>query len=154
MNDERYSVSDGTIEAGIPVSDIQSMESAGRGRRFANFLIDYVCALLFGMIVLIIILLVFGEDTLDSLPDMVVGALLMCLYYIPFEATTGRTIGKLITGTKVVNDKGQPPTLMEVVKRTLARFIPFEAFSFLVKDAYGWHDKLSDTYVVKCRGQR
>lgn len=129
MNDERYSVSDGTIEAGIPVSDIQSMESAGRGRRFANFLIDYVCALLFGMIVLIIILLVFGEDTLDSLPDMVVGALLMCLYYIPFEATTGRTIGKLITGTKVVNDKGQPPTLMEVVKRTLARFIPFEAFS-------------------------
>lgn len=157
MSDTRYSVSDSTLEAGVPVSDVQSMESAGRGLRLANMLIDYVCYFVLAAVLGFVIVLVWGEeglDVLDKMPDFVFGAILMCLYYIPLETMTGRTIGKLITGTKVVNDHGQSPSLIAVIKRTLSRFIPFEAFSFLGKDAYGWHDKISDTYVVKCRGQR
>ncbi|CAN0592803.1 unnamed protein product, partial [Laminaria digitata] len=35
--------------------------------------------------------------------------------------------------------------------RTAARFVPFEAFSFLGGDATGWHDRWSNTRVVRLR---
>ena len=92
-----------------------------------------------------------GLAALEEVPDIVLGIIVMAVYYIPLEAMSGRTIGKLITGTKVVSENGHRPSFSEVIKRTLSRFIPFEAFSFLGKDSRGWHDTLSKTYVVRCR---
>ncbi|WP_309938245.1 RDD family protein [Aureibacter tunicatorum] len=64
------------------------------------------------------------------------------------EVLFAKTIGKAITKTTVVNEDGKKPSPKEVALRTLCRFVPFEAFSFLNDDAYGIHDKWSKTLVV------
>jgi len=35
-----------------------------------------------------------------------------------------------------------------IVIRSLCRFIPLEAFSFLFNDGSGWHDTISSTKVI------
>ncbi len=154
MSDARYSVSQGTLAAEVSAAGEQIVEPAGGGRRFANFLIDYLCHFLLAAIVGVVVVAFWGDAglaALDRVPDIVFGVIVMCAYYIPLETLWGRTIGKLITGTKVVSEDVRRPSFSAVLKRTLSRFIPFEAFSFLGKDARGWHDTLSKTYVVRCR---
>jgi uncharacterized RDD family membrane protein YckC len=57
----------------------------------------------------------------------------------------------LITGCKVVNEKGGRPSFGQILGRTFARLIPFEAFSFLGTTGRGLHDSVAKTFVVKCR---
>lgn len=54
---------------------------------------------------------------------------------------------KFLTETKVTNNKGDSVTGKTSLIRTLFRFVPFEAFSFLSNQ--GWHDKWSKTAVVQ-----
>jgi uncharacterized RDD family membrane protein YckC len=77
------------------------------------------------------------------------GAIVIFLVYFFQEFIFGKTLGKLITGTHVVDAKGNRPTFWQFVGRTVSRMIPFEAFSFLWSDKRGWHDTISDTYVIK-----
>lgn len=60
----------------------------------------------------------------------------------------GRSIGKYFTKTKVVMEDGSVPKTTDIILRTLCRLIPFNAFSFFNDEARGWHDSMSDTYVV------
>ncbi|WP_163397974.1 RDD family protein [Flavobacterium fluviatile] len=60
----------------------------------------------------------------------------------------GRTAGKFVTGTIVVNQNGKKPNLIAIIIRTLSRLIPFDAFSFLGKSGKIWHDSISKNYVV------
>ena len=128
--------------------------SATQGNRFANYIIDYVCTtiLSYGLGFLL------GVSAASSGMDegtlfwsgFVGGLLLYVVYYVGMEAATGKTIGKMVTRTRVVNMAGKPPTIGQLVGRTFARFIPFEPFSYLVGDTTsGWHDTLSGTRVVK-----
>jgi uncharacterized RDD family membrane protein YckC len=71
-------------------------------------------------------------------------------YYVVFEALLGRTPGKLITGTRVVNLAGGRPRFTQILGRSFARAVPFEAFSFFGSRA-GWHDRWSRTRVVLVR---
>jgi uncharacterized RDD family membrane protein YckC len=64
------------------------------------------------------------------------------------ESWTQQTLGKRITGTKVVNRFGGKPTIARIIGRTLCRSIPLEYLSFLVRND-GVHDLLSGTRVVK-----
>ena len=73
------------------------------------------------------------------------------LYYAISECLTGRTIGKLITGTKVVDADGNKPSFGKALGRSLCRHIPFEPFSVLSSDARGWHDSIPKTWVVRSR---
>ena len=52
-------------------------------------------------------------------------------YYVILEASFGWTIGKLVTGTRVVRFDGDKPHFPQILGRTFARFIPFEPFSVL-----------------------
>jgi len=71
------------------------------------------------------------------------------MYYTILEATTGKTIGKMITGTKVTNDDFSKPSLGSAFKRSLCRLIPFEPLSFFGSSSpSGWHDTITDTWVV------
>ncbi|GDX97311.1 hypothetical protein LBMAG47_29760 [Planctomycetia bacterium] len=136
---------------GVPV-DPSSI--AGQGARLANLIIDSIGQLIFGFLFGILVALVGGEAGiawLESIPDLLLGVFLTLLYYIVFEAITSRTLGKLITGTRVVNAVGLPPSFGQIIGRTLCRFIPFEMFSFLGTPTRGWHDRFSETYVVKAR---
>ena len=69
------------------------------------------------------------------------------LYYLLFEFYTGKTIGKLITKTIVVNENGNKPSFNSILWRTLSRIIPFDGLSFLGSSS-GWHDNLSKTIVI------
>lgn len=140
------------------------IEPAGRWRRFFNLLIDYACFSLLMMLVLVPyatwLYLDGGDAALEVLDepnllrDYGVGIGAMLLYYIPLEGFFGFTVGKLITGTRVVNEDGGRPRWGQIVGRTFARLIPFEPFSVLFsnhKERRGWHDSLPKTYVVRRR---
>ncbi len=145
-----------------PGSDIESavldsiaIVPAGKWLRLFNYLIDYVGRYLLVIVVLIVIGLFFGEaaiDYFDSVPGLLLGIALMLLYYLPLEFLTGRTFGKLVTGTRVVTEDGLRPSFRQILGRTLARLVPFEPFSFLGRTGRGWHDTWPKTYVVKTRG--
>jgi uncharacterized RDD family membrane protein YckC len=127
---------------------------AERWRRFVNFLIDYVGFFLLAFAIGMAVGLIGGKPgvvQMQRIPPFLLGVGIMLLYYLPQEMAFGRTLGKLITGTKVVDEHGEKPTPGQVLGRTFSRFIPFEAFSFFSADARGWHDSISHTYVVKCR---
>ena len=75
--------------------------------------------------------------------------LVLGLYYIPMEYFLGKTVGKYITKTSVVNDDGTEIDFRTTVQRYLARWIPFEFASLgMGYDAKAWHDTLTHTYVI------
>ncbi len=130
---------------------------ASAGQRLGNLLLDYVFMSVltapFFFLLTIIIALTGGDGgstsrAIDAIPDVLFGILMFMFYYVPLEALTGRTIAKFITKTRVVSEDGDSISFMQVIGRTLCRFIPFEPFSFLGGDAVGWHDKLSKTRVI------
>ena len=82
-----------------------------------------------------------GDETL-------VGLCILFIYYLFFEGVFGKTIGKMITKTKVISINGDAPDFSDIIGRTLCRFIPFEAFSYLGESGIGWHDSISKTLVV------
>ncbi len=74
--------------------------------------------------------------------------ILLFLYFFFMESYTSRTIGKYVTKTMVVMTNGQEPTNQDIAKRSLCRMIPFDILSFLGTNGKGWHDSISNTYVV------
>jgi uncharacterized RDD family membrane protein YckC len=131
--------------------------AASSGRRLANLLLDQLaCGLLaFGIaIIMVLIAVLFHvEDSVHRIPDIVVCVVVCFIYYVPQEVLFGKTLGKFVTGTKVVSTTGIRPTLGQIVGRTLCRMIPFEAFSFLFagENPVGWHDRFSGTRVIRDR---
>lgn len=75
-----------------------------------------------------------------------VAFILIC--YLFFESIFQCTPAKCLTNTIVVNKICERPEFVQILKRSLSRLIPFEAFSFFGYPSRGWHDSLSGTYVV------
>ena len=131
---------------------------ATQGQRFINYIIDWVIqfALLFCLtIVATILASAMGSNgfieriaELNTIEEYLLGAVVALVYYSLFEMFLSRTIAKYITKTVVVMRDGSKPDSGAIMKRTLCRLIPFNALSFL-GDGRGWHDTLSDTYVVQ-----
>jgi uncharacterized RDD family membrane protein YckC len=142
------------------IHDYEYPDASG-GKRFLNYLIDLVCGI--GFIVLLAaltgVLEGFGvisgsEEWLESmgpLEERVFYSLLLGLYYVLMEGLFGRTIGKLVTGTKVIGLDGLHPGWGTIILRSLARLVPFEPFSFLASEGSGWHDRWTDTRVIDLR---
>jgi uncharacterized RDD family membrane protein YckC len=125
-------------------------ELAGPWRRFGNLLVDTFGAYLLHNLVVVGIVYAVGVPAMLDL-----GAWLLLVlfgnwvaYYVFFEALFARTPGKWITGTQVVDADGGPPDFWQVVGRSLARLVPFEAFSFL-GERQGFHDAAANTFVVR-----
>ena len=55
--------------------------------------------------------------------------LIILIHVLVFEYLYGRSLGKFISGTIIVTENGEKPSLKHLVVRNLARFIPFEALS-------------------------
>lgn len=126
-------------------------------RRLANYVIDFV------IVVLLLFLITFSFDKynnvdgirgflrllkfLDTLIILFVGVYF--LYYLLLESFFGITIGKVITGTKVVDFQGNKPTFGKVLIRSLIRLIPLDWFTYFSNNPHGWHDSLSKTKVIK-----
>jgi uncharacterized RDD family membrane protein YckC len=128
------------------------LPDASKGQRFGTFVVDYVVFTLCSFAVGAAVGLIFGSDgvrVLKAVPELLWGVLIFFIYYGVFEGIWSRTPGKLVFGTRVITDAGNEPAIGHVVKRTLCRFIPFEAFSFFGEK--GWHDSISKTRVVRTR---
>ncbi|MBK9736003.1 MAG: RDD family protein [Saprospiraceae bacterium] len=134
---------------------------ADKGSRLANYLIDYIVVIGLSIVFLMALYLlndVLGFDmantllwieNMNSAEEYVFGMFFTIPYYFFMESLTYTTIGKLVTGTTVVDKEGNPPDTKSILKRTFTRIIPFDALSFLGQQGRGWHDTISNTYVVK-----
>lgn len=137
---------------------------ASSGVRFANLVIDrivvYFLIFLFGAFSVLMYELLnidfFMNVTnnlsqLTTFEDILVTTTIYFLYLFLMEYfTKGRTVGKYITGTKVLTTEGTTPTLQESFIRNISRLIPFDAISFL-GGGNGWHDSWSDTRVINVK---
>lgn len=128
---------------------------ASNGSRFLNYILDLVAFViiffLFCIALGIFIGLIGETNWISEMGELgwnLIVFTLFILYYTLLEGFFGRSIGKFITGTILVDENGQKPSFGTVFKRSLCRLIPFDAFSFLGSDGRGWHDTISDTYVV------
>jgi uncharacterized RDD family membrane protein YckC len=123
-------------------------------RRLLNLFLDYAGYIVFSLLIGIVAGAIGGEaaaNALNSIPGFILGFIIILIYYVLFEATTGRTPGKYLTGTKVVTLDGKKPSFGQIIIRTLCRFIPFEPFSCLGTYPRGWHDRISKTMVVRVK---
>jgi len=134
------------------------LKPAKHGKRLANYIIDLffylIFSIIFGFFLGIFAALfapsllgLFAEDNL--LVNYLLNFFAGVIYYTGLETTTGRSIAKYITRTKVVNERGEKPDFKTIFIRSLCRHIPFNALSFLGSDCYGWHDSISKTRVVE-----
>ena len=85
----------------------------------------------------------------DQIGSRIFILFLLFLYYTILESFTGKTLGKYLTKTKVVNPEGEKPVWTKILLRSLCRFIPLDQISFLFDFKSGWHDTLSKTIVVE-----
>ncbi|HEY8574096.1 RDD family protein [Phenylobacterium sp.] len=121
-------------------------------RRWAGCWIDFLAmALLF-----IVPFLVFPDPAPDP---VVIAAVVAVIAYFPVtEGLWGRTLGKLITGTVVVDASGAKPNFGAIIVRTLTRLIeanpffigalPAGVIALCTKHHQRLGDVLARTYVV------
>ena len=125
-------------------------------RRFGNACVDLACLHIaaFGAGTCLSWLGVLRSKEWDAVSPIIRYAywsFLVVAYYMVFEGIWQRTPGKMITGTKVITACGDRPDFYSVALRSLVRVIPFEGLTFLGEYVRGWHDRWSETYVVRCR---
>ncbi len=124
------------------------IDHASKANRFANNFIDtivfYFLIFLHAMIL---------DGWLGIIPEggsdwfVIYFFVFYVLYHFIFEYLFGKTPGKFITKTKVIDVDGNKPDFKTLLVRNFSRLIPFDALSFLLSDR-GWHDSISKTHVV------
>ncbi|MRX37799.1 RDD family protein [Flavobacterium sp. LC2016-23] len=145
---------------GSPFIDIPEKKLLTSDRdRFFNCIIDFVFILITIFIITLFVIITGNifrwdiyrrwEETLAHLGFVGTYLSFAIIYYFIFESLSGRTLGKIMTGSIIINEFGVKPGVAVIFKRTLCRFIPFEALSFLGESGRMWHDSLSNTYVVE-----
>ena len=140
----------------------ENFEIASTGARFGNYVLDLIA---YYVVVFALSFLAGGLSValsdgslVDSMASgsgqlwiQLVSVIVYILYYTILESTTGRSIGKFVTGTKVVTVHGEKPDFGKALLRSLSRAVPFGAFSAFSSSGRMWHDKWTDTYVIKVR---
>jgi len=117
------------------------LKNIDKGIRVVNYLTDY-----FVTVFLFVLIFIFsGSGELNPAYYYVT----LCLYYFILEFTTGQTLGKVVTKTKVVTKKGLKPSIFRILARSLLRLVPFDILSFLFGTELGLHDILSGTRLKK-----
>lgn len=152
-----YSARESLVEKAVEKERRERNKSVGLTTRFINFIIDRLVmqAIQFSVGIFIGLLaytLNLGAliETLDTAWITILLALaIYYIYYVAGESLFGQTVGKLLTGTIVVDKEGNKPSFGVILLRTTVRLIPFNAISFLFDSNSGWHDQFSNTTVIK-----
>ncbi len=129
---------------------------ASKGARFANYLIDLVAFYIVFFVANMIIMLIspaYREWITNSgdLVQRLLGIISYILFTFLVETFTGgRSLGKLITGTKVIMTDGQKPSVGNYFLRNIIRgIILVDQLSFLGEN--GFHDQWSNTRVINIK---
>jgi uncharacterized RDD family membrane protein YckC len=129
---------------------------ASSGKRFANYIIDL---LLFYLLAAIIIFLAAmlntssfedaEETSILNILDRILYLLLYGIYMFVVEALfKGKSLGKLITGTRAVNLDGSRISITTALGRGMSRAVPFNELSALGSPPHPWHDKWNKSLVI------
>ena len=117
---------------------------ASAGLRLTSLLID-ICVLT----AIVVVGTLSFADPADPLPTatwLIVGTWLASFLV---EGSTGRTVGKLVTGLRVVDSSGNKPSFQELIaRRTYGNRVLIGAYS-LLRGRRSRHDRMSGTYVVR-----
>jgi uncharacterized RDD family membrane protein YckC len=132
-------------------------EDASTGIRLANYLIDSIVFVILFLAFIYFTALVTQSNaiatSMNELPVLVerlLWLMIIAIYYALVEGfSKGRSMGKLITGTKTVRWDNQPFGWGDALGRGFSRVVPFEPLSALWGNP--WHDKWTNTRVVKVR---
>ena len=137
----------------VPIKVKRKVKTVQGGRRFAHYFVD---SLLIGGVYFLLTLAGVEADKNSSVyyvetnsVQFYIGYIQMFLsfaFYFGFEAWLGRTPGKFLTNSYVIDEYARKPKTTDILIRTLIRWVPFEAFSCLGER--GWHDKWSKTWLV------
>lgn len=146
----------------VPVEHIQPADNpdvffirADTGKRFANYLIDlvlfYVLAIFVG-----IVIGVFNPDYILSEPtagekilDRILSLLAYAVYMGFVEGIfSGKSLGKLITGTRAVYTDGYRISFGVAFSRGFSRAVPFCVFSAFGNPCNPWQDRWTNTMVI------
>lgn len=120
---------------------------ATRGKRFLNYLIDFV--ILFALSAAFGMLMEYQGYNVEEWnwwQEYLFGVVVLIIYYTVFESIFAKSPAKFITRTHVINSHGARPDFAQILGRSLARCIPFDPISFLGDGK--WHDAASKTTVV------
>jgi len=131
------------------------LTNASTGKRFANFLIDYIMILILLIVLLALYVIVTkSPNILNNTEDAMYNVIFISgyvLYYFVCEFFfKGKTIGKLITKTRALSEDGNLLTPKQAILRSLSRLVPFETISIFFGNGGNltWHDKWTDTIVI------
>ncbi len=133
----------------IDQNETQQFIMADKGTRFGNNIIDTIV-----FYFLIFLSAMLFDEVLGIVPEggsgwfLIYFVFLYIIFHTGFEHFFSKTPGKFLTKTTVVNKDGNKPTFSNLLGRNAARLIPFDGLSFLISER-GWHDQLSNTYVIK-----
>lgn len=112
--------------------------------RLVNFIIDTGIYL-----ILMVTFLITFRNLIDQENAKWISVVCYFLYYFLFEYFKGQTIGKIITKSAVVSlTKNRKIFFVQILGRTLMRFIPIDMISYLFS-SNGLHDKISKTTIHK-----
>ncbi len=130
-------------------------------RRFAAYYIDNIILFVLVLFVYIFQQVLFGVPVSEI--DNPRANLLLCyhlligvIYFSLFEFYFQRTVGKMALKFKIegMEEFLNAKRFIQVLKRTISRFIPLEPFSILLdENREMWHDKISKTKVVDMRNK-
>lgn len=124
----------------------ETIKEASKKKRLINYILDLFVRFCMFFLLLKVSSYFGGNEVIEKIGFI----LIFAGYYILMEYSIGKTVGKIITKTKVVDLYGNKIDFRTAVIRYLCRWIPFETFSLgLGHDAKAWHDTISKTYVIE-----
>ncbi|MGE6218642.1 RDD family protein [Nubsella zeaxanthinifaciens] len=141
----------------VQIKDLEGIDleycRANTNKRLVNYLIDlvafYVIMFFLGFLLEIAFPGAIPYNDINPVLDRVVSLLLYAVIMFTIEAAfQGKSLGKLITGTRAINVHGAPPTFIQLLTRNFVRAVPFNALSAFGQPCVPWHDRWSDTYVI------
>ena len=124
---------------------------ASTGKRFANSIIDLIVFYIafLGVLMVIEIFKPGLFEGIDGLADRLITMVCYALLMWFIEAIShGKSLGKLITGTKAVNPDGTDIDFQKAFVRNIVRAIPFNGLSALGNPCNPWQDRWTNTIVI------
>jgi uncharacterized RDD family membrane protein YckC len=130
---------------------------ASGGKRFLNYLIDWIgfsllwrffLARLVGEFIVLINFPIEDRTALYAFSYLSALTFFGLIVGGVEAATGGKTLGKLVTGTRAIKHDGSRLTPAKAFLRYLVRLVPFEQFSALGTPSYPWHDRWTKTLVI------
>jgi uncharacterized RDD family membrane protein YckC len=122
---------------------------ANENERGENLGVDFILSSILGIIVITIAYLIYPTTTIDFSSYLKAFGIYLgvrFVYYFGFELAFYRSPGKFQTQTIVVDKDGNKPSVLQLLVRSLARFIT--VISGISDDERAVHDQISNTFVV------